>query len=46
LESFAELDAVGEKHEKEEYFLLELIMAEEIFKDASSLKIIEGWVGR
>jgi len=31
------LDIVGEKYEKGEYFLLELIMAGEIFKDAASL---------
>lgn len=30
------LDIVGEKYKKGEYFLLELIMAGEIFKDASS----------
>jgi len=35
------LDVVGEKYQKGEYFLLELIMAGEIFKDASSLLLPE-----
>jgi methylmalonyl-CoA mutase cobalamin-binding domain/chain len=35
------LDAIGEKYQKGEYFLLELIMAGELFKDASFLLLPE-----